>query len=971
MKQRFKLNIICFSLVVICMTAVLLSACNSNFSKQCTVEYVAQTGGSILGEVVQDINYGGNGTKIVAVPDTGYEFVMWSDGNTDTERTDFNIKENKTYTAEFRKKTYTITYLAQSGGRLTGVTIQNLSYGESGTQVVAVPDAGYEFVKWSDGNTETNRVEEYVTANKTLTAEFREKICNVNYIVKEGGSISGIANQYIKYGTNGTQVEAVPDIGYKFVGWSDGKTETTRTETNVSVSKTIIATFEKKTFKVEYIANEGGSIRGKTVQKIKYDEFGTLVTAVPQTGYEFVRWSDGETSINHISFNVKENRRIAAEFRKNTYTLQYGTDCNGTIQGNTFQSVQHGESGTSVTALPVDSAAYEFYRWSDGLTTATRTDINVEGDKNITAEFKKRTFTIRYGVNDPHLGLLINLDDPRLQFNNMLPFKIKYGEDAPRLLANSEQNLLGEEYEFLYWSDGSTERERHDTHITSDMTFIAYFGYKIDYIVNGNVGGRIKGKTTQYVLSGDIGEDVTAVSDNGYMFMGWSDLKWEMTRKDDPNRKSELVGEHLYSRNLELIAYFEPIKKTFTYDYGYDLPAPFATTQITLDRNAIEESEFIVPTRKGYHFCGWYADNSYKTRITTETGRYMYGYASFSLETDTLYARWEREGERTDNHKIMMVFVDKVQTTLYSKSIEKNIKIDTAMTALDYQLCNSTATIMSNLLNEWFEGEVIFEVDSYYTTTTITEGFRCSNGGYMYNLMPDYINEIYDVQYLYHNIISVVGIGDYDRNLIGNLAGLANIKNAYVAKDFELSKVRSNIRFQDYIEDRNNGKIELEQTIVETCLHELIHTAEMYFPREDYLDLHNAIAYANRYLGGCNILNTYKPCLLGEFEMNGDKFCVPMKYWKHNMDISVGYICESINGVRVGEIYLVGENVDSNPLWIVGGTVTVRYDSECFVEAVPKEGYRFVRWSDGVTTAIRHDKNIIAFYCVKAIFEKI
>ncbi len=949
------------------MTAVLLFACNSNFSKQCTIEYVAQAGGSITGTLEQSVRHGKDGTQVIAVPDVGYEFVKWSDGSTDAERTDCNITESKTYTAEFKKKTYTITYLAQSGGSLTGTLEQNVKYGENGTQVIAVPDIGYEFVKWSDGNTVAERTEINVAMSKTLTAEFREKICNINYIVQEGGSISGNSAQNVKCGENGTQVIAVPDTGFEFVKWSDGKTEETRIETNVTESKSITAIFQKKTFIVEYKTQDGGSISGNTVQFIKYGGCSKFVTAVPNEGYEFVKWSDGEMYESHVVGCVTDNITITAEFRKLTYKLQYDIEGNGTILGEPYQTVEYGESGTAVTAIPAEH--YVFEMWSDGNRDATRTDIDVRYNKLITAVFKKETFTVRYDTNTTALGMIKDLDSGWK--SGFFEFKVEYGEDAPHVLTYSLQNLNNEDYEFFYWSDGVTTRERQDTNITSDMTFTAYYGYKIDYLVNGNVGGEIIGKTTQQVLPDEIGEEVRAVARDGYVFMGWSDLTWERTRWDDPNRKSELAGAHLYNRNLELIAYFEPIKKTFTYDYGYALPAPFATTQITLDRNAIEEAKFTVPTREGYYFCGWYADSDYKTRITTDTGRYMYGYASFSLETDTLYARWERDGERTDNHKIMMVFVDKVQTTLYSKTIEKDIKIDTAMTALDYQLCNSTATILSNLLNEWFEGEVIFEVDSYYTKQTINEGFSCSNGGYMYNLMPDNINEICDVQYLYHNIISVVGIGDYDRNLIGNLAGLADIKSAYVAKDFELSKVRSNIRFQDYIEDRNNGKIELEQTIVEPCLHELIHTAEMYFPREDYLDLHNAIAYANRYLGGCNILNTYKPCLLGEFEMNGDKFCVPMEYWKHDIDISVGYICASINGVKVGEIYLVGDNVDPNPLWMVGGSVTVPYDSECSVQAIPKEGYRFVRWSDGVTTAIRHDKNIIAFYCAVAIFEKI
>lgn len=964
MKQRFKIILICLFVVVICMTAVLLFACDSNI---CTVEYIAQTGGSIIGETKQSIEHGINGSKVVATPDEGYEFVGWSDGNTKAERTDINITESKTYTAEFKKKTYAIKYLAQTGGSITGILVQTVKHGEDGTQVIAVPDTGYEFVMWSDGKVEVERTEINVAMNKTLIAEFREKVCRINYVVQEGGSISGISTQDVKYGENGTQVEAVPDIGYEFVEWSDGNTEAIRSETNVTESKSITAAFQKKTFTVEYIAQEGGSITGKTVQKVKYDGLGTVVTAVPQAGYEFIGWSDGETSVYHISFNTKENRRITAKFRKLTYKLQYEIEGSGTIQGETNQTVEYGDNGTAVTAIPAEH--YEFEMWSDGKREATRTDIDVCYNKLITAIFKKEKYKVRYDTNTSELGLIKDLDSGWK--SGFFEFDVEYGEDAPHVLTYSLQNINNEDYEFFYWSDGVTARERQDTNITSDMTFTAYYGYKIDYLVNGNVGGEIIGKTTQQVLPGEIGEEVTAVVKSGYVFMGWSDLTWERMRRDDPNRKSELAGAHLYNRNLELIAYFEPIKKTFTYDYGYDLPIPLTVTQITLDRNAIEEAEFTVPTREGYHFCGWYADSNYKTRITTDAGRYMYGYAAFSLETDTLYARWERDGERTDNHKIMMVFVDKVQTTFYSKTIEKNIKIDTSMTALDYQFCNSTATIMSNLLNEWFEGEVVFEIDSYYTKETITNGFDCIDGGYQYHLMPDNINEICDVQYLYHNIISVVGLGDYDRKLIGNLAGLADIKNAYVAKDFELAKIRSNIRFQDYIEDRNNGKIELEQTIVETCLHELIHTAEMYFPREDYLDLHNAIGYAIKTYGFSNIENTLKPCLLGEFEMNGEKFCVPMEYWKHDMDISVGYICASINGVKVGEIYLVGDNVDTNPLWMVGGSVTVQYSSGCSVQAIPKEGYRFVRWSDGVTTAIRHDKNIIAFYCVVAIFEKI
>lgn len=393
MKKRYKINLICFSLVVICMTAVLLFACNSNFSKQCTIEYVAQAGGSITGTLEQSVRHGKDGTQVIAVPDVGYEFVKWSDGSTDAERTDCNITESKTYTAEFKKKTYTITYLAQSGGSLTGTLEQNVKYGENGTQVIAVPDIGYEFVKWSDGNTVAERTEINVAMSKTLTAEFREKICNINYIVQEGGSISGNSAQNVKCGENGTQVIAVPDTGFEFVKWSDGKTEETRIETNVTESKSITAIFQKKTFIVEYKTQDGGSISGNTVQFIKYGGCSKFVTAVPNEGYEFVKWSDGEMYESHVVGCVTDNITITAEFRKLTYKLQYDIEGNGTILGEPYQTVEYGESGTAVTAIPAEH--YVFEMWSDGNRDATRTDIDVRYNKLITAVFKKETFTVR------------------------------------------------------------------------------------------------------------------------------------------------------------------------------------------------------------------------------------------------------------------------------------------------------------------------------------------------------------------------------------------------------------------------------------------------------------------------------------------------------------------------------------------------------------------------------------------------
>ena len=176
---------------------------------------------------------------------------------------------------------------------------------------------------------------------------------------------------------------------------------------------------------------------------------------------------------------------------------------------------------------------------------------------------------------------------------------------------------------------------------------------------------------------------------------------------------------------------------------------------------------------------------------------------------------------------------------------------------------------------------------------------------------------------------------------------------------------------QEHIEALKNGEIDLNETIIRTCLHELIHTAEMYFDEEYKYDLHNAIGYAIHKYGISDIENTLKPCLLGEFEIEGETCGIPINYWKHNMNIHISYVCRPVNVESAGEIRVVGEkeSVDEETYQSIVSRDVV-YGTDFSVEAVPKQGYRFVGWSDGVATPIRKDKNIIAYCRVEAIFEK-
>lgn len=66
-----------------------------------TLTYVAGTNGTITGVTNQVVNYGGSGSAVMAVANSGLYFVAWSDSLTNNPRTDVNVTNNIAVTANF------------------------------------------------------------------------------------------------------------------------------------------------------------------------------------------------------------------------------------------------------------------------------------------------------------------------------------------------------------------------------------------------------------------------------------------------------------------------------------------------------------------------------------------------------------------------------------------------------------------------------------------------------------------------------------------------------------------------------------------------------------------------------------------------------------------------------------------------------------------------------------------------------
>ncbi|MCF8055841.1 MAG: InlB B-repeat-containing protein [Desulfocapsa sp.] len=360
-----------------------------------TLTYTAGPGGSISGATPQTVNYGAAGAAVTAVPATGYHFVDWSDKGSDNPRTDTNVTADIDVAANFAIDTFTLTYTAGSNGSISGATPQTVNYGAAGAAVTAVPATGYHFVDWSDGESDNPRTDTNVTADIDVTANFVIDTFTLTYTAGPGGSISGATPQTVNYGTAGAAVTAVPATGYHFVDWSDGGSNNPRTDTNVTADIDVTANFAIDTFTLTYTASSNGSISGATPQTVNHGSAGAAVTAVPDTGYRFVDWSDRVTNNPRTDTNVMTDIDVTANFDI-AFTLSVvfsgpgsgtvtsdpaGIDCMADCSADFLHD-------TSVILTAVADEKSKFAGWSgDGCTGIDPCTVTMDQARDITATF--------------------------------------------------------------------------------------------------------------------------------------------------------------------------------------------------------------------------------------------------------------------------------------------------------------------------------------------------------------------------------------------------------------------------------------------------------------------------------------------------------------------------------------------------------------------------------------------------------
>lgn len=140
-----------------------------------TITAVAAEGGSVSGDGI--VNEG-SAVTLVAVANTGYDFVGWYEEDQTLASNEasysFTAESNRTLTAKFAKKTYTVSATAQEGGQISGIPEEKVPHGTNVT-LTATANDGYVFDGWYNGETRvsTNAAYTFAAAGDiTLTAHF-------------------------------------------------------------------------------------------------------------------------------------------------------------------------------------------------------------------------------------------------------------------------------------------------------------------------------------------------------------------------------------------------------------------------------------------------------------------------------------------------------------------------------------------------------------------------------------------------------------------------------------------------------------------------------------------------------------------------------------------------------------------------------------------------------------------------------
>ena len=260
-----------------------------------TFEYYV---GTVLNTSTLTVKYGSD-VSSAQIPNadqrTGYDFTSWSGVLT-------NVTENRTITAQYQIKTFTVTFQYYVETTLTTET-RTVEYNNS---VTNLPNGdqrtGYSFTAWN-GNYQ------HVTQNETVVAQYNIEMMTVTFEYYVGSTLTS-TDVAVEYG-NSVPAASVPNADqrthYSFTSWSGSYQ-------NVTTNTTVTAQYELSEVQITFSYYDGTSSETSS-QWVAIGGNATPPSNIERTGYIFYGW-------NSAYKNVTTTKTITARYASvNDYIL--------------------------------------------------------------------------------------------------------------------------------------------------------------------------------------------------------------------------------------------------------------------------------------------------------------------------------------------------------------------------------------------------------------------------------------------------------------------------------------------------------------------------------------------------------------------------------------------------------------------------------------------------------------------------
>ena len=349
------------------------------------------TGGSVSGAGI--FNQGST-PSIVATPNTGYDFTGWTgDGtsNSGSSTTTVSMTQDRSLTANFSLKSYTLSLSAGTGGSVSGAG--SFIHGQQAI-VQATAQSGFTFDSWAESGVpfDTNpSTMVLMDGDKNLTANFISQPPDTfSLILSSSPESAGTTKGAGSYDLNSSvSITATPNTGYQFSSWvGTGDTNNDANSTTVIINQdlNLTAKFSLKSYSLSVIAGTGGSVKGTG-----YFDYGTTqsIVATPALGYVFTSWLENGvvlSDLNSTTILVDRDRNVTAQFSPREFALNLVSSGGGSVSGSgnfIFGTV------VSFIALPEDGYTFSHWTFNDHFfSNSSKDSIQVSSNITLTAKFE-------------------------------------------------------------------------------------------------------------------------------------------------------------------------------------------------------------------------------------------------------------------------------------------------------------------------------------------------------------------------------------------------------------------------------------------------------------------------------------------------------------------------------------------------------------------------------------------------------